>query len=114
VTLAAIRIKAPRVAAAYEIALKVGVCEAARRLGLHQSTVSCHVGKARRMLAGTFHQRPTEAQPARESERQHLAGLRHDSHTTRCRCGLSLPCYQCVQTIWQAASSRSGAAHGEF
>jgi hypothetical protein len=38
---------------------------------------------------------------------------RADAHKTRCKCGLSLPCYKCVPSIWELASSRSGVATGE-
>lgn len=37
---------------------------------------------------------------------------REETHLARCKCGLLLPCQQCIPSIWQVATSRSGDASG--
>lgn len=114
-TLEELRLRAPRMAEAYEAELRLGgSAAAAQYLGRTQSTVSCQVTEARRYLDPSYPaKRLSTPKSERTSERQQLADLRDGSRVTRCKCGLALPC-ECLLSSYAVASSRSGEAAGDF
>ena len=98
----------PRQAECYDLLVSgLSLTEIGARLGLKRHVVTYHVRAAERTLGVERAPRPTVGRP-REPV---VDDLEDDAEPRRaCRCGLSLPCNNCLPPLW--AFTRSGEQSG--
>lgn len=73
-------------------------------MGISRHTACTQVNRAKQALSGV-----AAAKVARAANPDLVP-----AHVTRCKCGLVLPCHNCIPEIWHYASSRHGESAGMF
>lgn len=104
-TLAEIKATSPQAARAYVLCIVEGCSqrEAGKTMGISEITVSTHVNRCKRML-----NQPT-ARPDPLTDEMLAPSMRNPC----ARCGLH-GAHECMPTVYELASARTGASYGEF